>query len=85
MQRPSADEYAPGYQKYVDFVPEGDYLSLLRQNLIDTITRVVSTAALAAPATPSARPNAATRRETGKLVFFIVKRSRTCKSNETGK
>ena len=40
MQKPSADEYAIGYQKYFDLVPEGDYLSLLRQNLIDTITRL---------------------------------------------
>ncbi|MGA9773315.1 MAG: DinB family protein [Blastocatellia bacterium] len=40
MQRPSADEYAPGYQKYFDLVPEGDYLNLLRQNSINTITRL---------------------------------------------
>ena len=40
MQRPSADEYATGYQKYFDLVPEGDYLSLLRQNLTGTITRL---------------------------------------------
>jgi uncharacterized damage-inducible protein DinB len=40
MQRPSADEYAPSYQKYCDLVPEGDYLNLLRQNLINTITRL---------------------------------------------
>jgi uncharacterized damage-inducible protein DinB len=40
MQRPSADEYATSYQKYFDLVPEGDYLSLLRQNLINTITRL---------------------------------------------
>jgi hypothetical protein len=39
MQRPSADEYATSYQKYFDLVPEGDYLSLLRQNLINTINR----------------------------------------------
>ena len=40
MQRPHADEYAASYQKYIDLVPEGDYLSLLRQNLISAITRV---------------------------------------------
>ena len=36
MQKPSADEYAASYQKYFDLVPEGDYLSLLRQNSIET-------------------------------------------------
>lgn len=39
MQRPSTDEYATGYQKYFDLVPEGDYLSLLRQNLLSTVNR----------------------------------------------
>jgi uncharacterized damage-inducible protein DinB len=38
MQRPSADEYAAGYQQYFDLVSEGDYLGLLKQNSIDTIT-----------------------------------------------
>ncbi len=37
MQKPSSDEYATSYQKYFDLVLEGDYLSLLRQNSIDTI------------------------------------------------
>jgi len=37
MQKPSSDEYAPGYQKYFDLVPTGDYLSLLRQNSIETV------------------------------------------------
>jgi len=37
MQKPSADEYAIGYQKYFDLVSEGDYLNLLRQNSIETI------------------------------------------------
>jgi uncharacterized damage-inducible protein DinB len=37
MQKPSPDEYATSYQKYFDLVLEGDYLSLLRQNSIDTI------------------------------------------------
>lgn len=39
MQRPSTDEYATSYQKYFDLVPEGDHLSLLRQNLLSTINR----------------------------------------------
>ena len=37
MQKPLAEEYAAGYQKYFDLVGEGDYLSLLRQNSTDTI------------------------------------------------
>jgi uncharacterized damage-inducible protein DinB len=37
MQKPSADEYAAGYQQYFDLVSEGDYLSLLKQNSIETI------------------------------------------------
>ena len=37
MQRPSADEYHENYQKYFDLVSEGDYLSLLKQNSIETI------------------------------------------------
>jgi uncharacterized damage-inducible protein DinB len=37
MQKPPADEYAAGYQQYFDLVPESDYLSLLRQNSIETI------------------------------------------------
>src|SRR5215471_19292114 len=37
MQRPSLEEYAPGYQKYFELVPEGDYLSLLRQNSRETL------------------------------------------------
>ena len=36
MQRPSADEYHPNYQKYFDLIASGDYLDLLRQNSIDT-------------------------------------------------
>lgn len=38
MQRPSADEYATSYQKYFDLVPAGDYLSLLTQNSIATVS-----------------------------------------------
>jgi DinB superfamily len=37
MQKPLADEYAAGYQKYFDLVPEGDYLTLLRKNSLETI------------------------------------------------
>lgn len=37
MQKPQAGEYAAGYQKYFDLVSEGEYLSVLRQNSIDTI------------------------------------------------
>lgn len=38
MQKPSADEYHANYQKYFDLVAEGEYLDLLRQNSIDTVT-----------------------------------------------
>lgn len=38
MQKPSADEYNPNYQKYFDLVAEGEYLDLLRQNSSDTVT-----------------------------------------------
>ena len=37
MQKPQAGEYAAGYQKYFDLVPEGEYLSVLGQNSKDTI------------------------------------------------
>ena len=37
MQKPSTNEYAASYQKYFDLVPDGEYLSLLRQNLIGTV------------------------------------------------
>jgi uncharacterized damage-inducible protein DinB len=36
MQRPSADEYGPGYEKYLSLVADGDYSSLLQQNSIET-------------------------------------------------
>ena len=39
MQRPTTDEYAPGYQQYFDLVPEGDYLRLLGENLANTINQ----------------------------------------------
>ncbi len=37
MQKPSAGEYHPNYQKYFDLVAKGDYLDLLRQNSSDTV------------------------------------------------
>ena len=37
MQRPLASEYAAGYQEYFDLVPQGDYLSLLKENTTETI------------------------------------------------
>lgn len=37
MQRPSSDEYAPGYEEYMSLVADGDYLSLLKQNSIETV------------------------------------------------
>ncbi|HYJ92770.1 MAG TPA: DinB family protein [Pyrinomonadaceae bacterium] len=39
LQRPSQGEYALGYQKYLDLVPDGDYMSLLHENLLKTIRR----------------------------------------------
>jgi hypothetical protein len=38
MERPLTGEYAAGYQKYFDLVAKGDYLTLLKQNSINTIT-----------------------------------------------
>ena len=37
MQRPLSDEYAAGYEKYMSLVADGDYLSLLKQNSIETV------------------------------------------------
>src|ERR1041385_2043849 len=37
MQRPLVDEYASGYQKYFDLVPQGDYFTLLKQNSVETV------------------------------------------------
>lgn len=37
MQKPLTGEYADGYQQYFDLVPEGDYLTLLAQNTVETI------------------------------------------------
>jgi uncharacterized damage-inducible protein DinB len=38
MHRPSSDEYATGYQKYFDLVPEGEYSTLLRENSVETVS-----------------------------------------------
>lgn len=40
MQRPLAGEYAAGYQEYFDLVPQGDYLSLLKENTTETINNL---------------------------------------------
>ena len=37
MQRPSSDEYAPAYEKYLSLVEDGDYLTLLNQNSSETV------------------------------------------------
>lgn len=37
MQRPLGGEYAAGYQEYFDLVPQGDFLSLLKENTTETI------------------------------------------------
>jgi uncharacterized damage-inducible protein DinB len=36
MENPLPTEYSPGYQKYFDLVPDGEYLELLRQNCDST-------------------------------------------------
>jgi uncharacterized damage-inducible protein DinB len=38
MQKPLSNEYAVGYQKYFDLVPEGDFLDLLKQNGLATVS-----------------------------------------------
>lgn len=37
MQKPLSDEYNSFYQRYIDWVPEGDFLTLLHQNTADTV------------------------------------------------
>ncbi len=37
IQRPQPDEHNPYYGKYIDRVPEGDLVSLLREQVIDTV------------------------------------------------
>jgi hypothetical protein len=38
IQRPQADEHAPYYGKYIAQVPEGDLVSMLREQLLDTVS-----------------------------------------------
>jgi hypothetical protein len=38
IQRPQADEHAPYYGKYIAQVPDGDLVSLLREQLVDTVS-----------------------------------------------
>jgi hypothetical protein len=40
IQRPQADEHAPYYGKYIAQVPDGDLVSLLREQLVDTVSLV---------------------------------------------
>lgn len=37
MKRPKKNEYAPGYQPYIDLVDTGDFMDLLDQNTLSTI------------------------------------------------
>src|SRR4051812_6710379 len=37
VPRPSADEHLAYYSKYVDRVPDGDLISILREQLMDTV------------------------------------------------
>ncbi|MDB4878441.1 MAG: DinB family protein [Gemmatimonadetes bacterium] len=37
IERPHADEHAPYYGKYIARVPDGDLVSLLREQLMDTV------------------------------------------------
>ncbi len=38
IPRPKADEHSPYYSKYIDRVPEGDLVSLLRDQIVETVT-----------------------------------------------
>ncbi|HEX4681265.1 MAG TPA: DinB family protein [Gemmatimonadaceae bacterium] len=38
IQRPQADEHAPYYGKYIAQVPDGDLVSMLREQLLDTVS-----------------------------------------------
>lgn len=38
LQRPTPDEYAPYYGKYIDLLPEGDLLDLLAQQCNETLS-----------------------------------------------
>ena len=44
-QRPAATEHAPYYAKYVQLVPNGDLLSLLRDQLQDTVSLLANVSA----------------------------------------
>lgn len=37
IERPAADEHAPYYEKYVTKVPDGDLISLLREQVVETV------------------------------------------------
>ncbi len=37
MKRPIQGEYKPQYQRYIDLVPEGDFLQELQKNKVETI------------------------------------------------
>lgn len=37
IARPQADEHSPYYSKYIDQVPDGDLVSMLREQLMDTV------------------------------------------------
>jgi len=37
IARPKADEHSPYYSKYISEVPEGDLISMLREQLMDTV------------------------------------------------
>ena len=38
MERPNKNEYTPAYQKYIDLVDTGDFVELLDQNTVSTIS-----------------------------------------------
>jgi DinB superfamily len=40
IERPQADEHAPYYGKYISQVPDGDLVSMLREQLMDTVALV---------------------------------------------
>ena len=37
IPRPKADEHSPYYARYIDRVPDGDLIALLRDQLMDTV------------------------------------------------
>jgi hypothetical protein len=38
IPRPKADEHNPYYGKYIERVPDGDFVSMLREQLMDTVS-----------------------------------------------